>query len=155
MADILKIKLQPATPLEVRMATGIANSGEGGGTTNYNALYNKPSINGVTLSGNLTSSDLKFVSENTTAGWDSVPDYTPQRGEVCYYSDCGRLKIGDGNSYIADLPFLSDAQIQPALDALQDHINNTTVHVTSDDRNTWNAKVSCDVIGEDLIFSRS
>jgi hypothetical protein len=30
----------------------------GGGTSNYNDLVNKPSINGVTLSGNKTSSDL-------------------------------------------------------------------------------------------------
>lgn len=33
-------------------------SGGGGGTSNYNALTNKPSINGVTLIGNKTSSDL-------------------------------------------------------------------------------------------------
>lgn len=32
--------------------------GGGGGTSNYNQLSNKPSINGVTLSGNKTSADL-------------------------------------------------------------------------------------------------
>lgn len=32
----------------------------GGGTTNYNALSNKPSINGVVLSGDKTTSDLKI-----------------------------------------------------------------------------------------------
>ena len=38
---------------------GKANGGGGGGgTTNYNELSNKPSINGVTLSGNKTLSEL-------------------------------------------------------------------------------------------------
>lgn len=32
--------------------------GGGGGTSNYNQLENKPSINGITLSGNKTSADL-------------------------------------------------------------------------------------------------
>lgn len=40
-----------------RRASG---GGGGGGTTNYNELENKPSINGVTLSGNKTSADLNI-----------------------------------------------------------------------------------------------
>ena len=138
-----------------RIWTTVSSGEGGGGTSDYNSLFNKPKINGVNIIGDLSSSDLGIVSENTTSGWDAVPDYTPKAGEICYYSDTGKLKIGDGLAYIADLPFLSDTQIQPALDALQAHIDNTSVHVTTDDRNTWNAKVSCDVIGEDLIFSRS
>lgn len=41
-----------------------AHSGGGGssGTTDYTDLSNKPSINGVTLSGNKTSSDLGITS---------------------------------------------------------------------------------------------
>ena len=35
----------------------------GGGTSDYNKLVNKPSINGVTLLGNKTTQDLKL---NTT-----------------------------------------------------------------------------------------
>lgn len=35
-----------------------SGGGGGGGTSNYNDLSNKPSINGVTLSGNKTSEDL-------------------------------------------------------------------------------------------------
>ena len=37
-----------------------------GGTTNYNDLDNKPSINGVTLSGNKTASDLMVVKSTGT-----------------------------------------------------------------------------------------
>ena len=41
----------------------------GSGTNNYNALLNKPSINGVTLTGNKTLADLKLLYEEeiTTA----------------------------------------------------------------------------------------
>ena len=44
-------------------------AGGSGGTTNYNALTNKPSINGVTLTGNKTLVDLKLLYEEeiTTA----------------------------------------------------------------------------------------
>lgn len=44
----------------------IQSGGSGStGTTNYNDLTNKPKINGVELSGNKTSSDLKISSETT------------------------------------------------------------------------------------------
>lgn len=39
--------------------------GGSGGTTNYNDLTNKPTINGVTLEGNKTSADLNIQSQTT------------------------------------------------------------------------------------------
>lgn len=39
--------------------------GGSGGTTDYNQLVNKPSINGVTLVGNVTSDDIKVEEGNT------------------------------------------------------------------------------------------
>ena len=154
MANVLKVGIKNYADVQkVQLVAPVASS-SGGGTTNYELLTNKPSINGVTLVGNMTSTDLKFVSENTTEGWASIPDYMPQQGEICLYTDTGKLKIGDGLAYIADLPYLSEAQIQPALDALQAHINDTSVHVSQDDRNTWNAKINCEVIGEVLTFTR-
>ena len=39
-----------------------ATGGGGGGTSDYNDLTNKPSINGVTLQGALTSSDLSITA---------------------------------------------------------------------------------------------
>ena len=41
------------------------NGGGAGGTSDYNDLTNKPSINGVELSGNKTSSDLKISAQVT------------------------------------------------------------------------------------------
>ena len=45
-----------------------------GGTTDYSALTNKPSINGVTLSGNKTSSDLGLASSSHTHTIANVTD---------------------------------------------------------------------------------
>lgn len=39
--------------------------GGGGGTSDYSDLDNKPSVNGVTLNGNKTSSDLKVAPESS------------------------------------------------------------------------------------------
>ena len=48
------------------MVTPVDGTGGGsGGTTNYNDLTNKPSINGVTLEGNKTSADLNIQSQTT------------------------------------------------------------------------------------------
>ena len=44
---------------------GQGGGGTGGGTTNYNDLTNKPSINDVTLEGNKTSADLNIQSQTT------------------------------------------------------------------------------------------
>lgn len=40
------------------------HGGGGGGTSNYNSLTNKPSINGVELNGNKTAANLSLVSSN-------------------------------------------------------------------------------------------
>lgn len=48
---------QPISHLEWIIATYGGGSGSGG-TTDYNALLNKPSINGITLTGNKTPLDL-------------------------------------------------------------------------------------------------
>lgn len=44
---------------------GNSGGGGGGGTTNYNALSNKPQINGVTLTGNKTAQDLGIDGSGT------------------------------------------------------------------------------------------
>lgn len=48
---------EPISHLEWIIATYGGGSGSGG-TTDYNALTNKPSINGITLTGNKTPLDL-------------------------------------------------------------------------------------------------
>ena len=53
---------EPISHLEKIIAL-YGGSGGSGGTNNYNALLNKPSINGVTLTSNKTLADLKLLYE--------------------------------------------------------------------------------------------
>ena len=51
-----------------------SGGGGGGGTTDYNALANKPSINGVELSGNKTSDDIDVAPESRVEGEQLIFD---------------------------------------------------------------------------------
>lgn len=139
-------------------------------TTDYNALLNKPSINGVELSGNKTSQDLFIVSENTTSGWNSMPSYIPKRGEICIYTDyatiqddmgndivCPGIKVGDGNAYLIDMPFVGAEIRYEILQRLKLHEENTTVHITQAEREFWNNKLNYeyDETEEILILNRN
>lgn len=127
----------------------------------YNRMINKPKINGVELVGDRQLSDLHIVSENTTAGWNTMPDYIPKQGEICIYTDyevieedgqvinVPGIKIGDGNAYVVDLPFSSSSARQ-----LEEHISNTVVHTTQEEKDFWSAKLNYDITGENLIFNR-
>ena len=60
--DLTENRFGMILPLIVR---ALKNSGGGsGGTTNYNDLTNKPSINGVTLEGNKTGEEIGLINEN-------------------------------------------------------------------------------------------
>lgn len=59
MSNTLNGSLTPRSNLIGSLSSG----GGSGGTSNYNDLSNKPSINGVTLSGNKTTDDLNLPNE--------------------------------------------------------------------------------------------
>lgn len=133
----------------------------------YSHLDNKPSINGVELSGDMSAQDLYIVSENTTSGWNSNPQYLPKKGEICIYTDHYRMqddmgnelvypaiKIGDGNAYLIDLPFVGDGDRYYILQQLRAHETDTIAHVTQQDRNFWNNKLNFSLDGEELILTR-
>ncbi len=96
-----------------------------------------------------------LVSENTTAGWASMPLYVPKDGEFCIYSDTHELKIGDGQVPIVDLPFVGHGEATAVSIALAAHAGNMSVHVSQEDRDCWNNKVDVGVAGEQLVFTRS
>ena len=56
----------------VEIKDGSGGGGGGGGTTNYNELLNKPTINNVTLTGNLTTSNLGITEYDDTAIQQSI-----------------------------------------------------------------------------------
>lgn len=84
------------------------NGGGGGGTSDYEDLENKPSINGVTLSGNKTTSDLN-MSYNDLQNKPYINNMPPSTG-----ADIGDVltHTSDGDEWAApekELPAISAA----------------------------------------------
>lgn len=122
------------------------------GVSNYNDLQNKPSINDVTLQENTTLQQLglRGIYYNTKAGWNAQSSLIAEEGAIYIYKDYSTisegegtkdvpaLKIGDGTSYLIDMPIVNG----DIADMLLEHINNAVIHVTSDDKTFWNNKSS-------------
>lgn len=157
--DQFSISLQEGSPQNISLqgvsSNTISLAVPSSGTSNYERLRNKPSINGVILLGNKTSADLNIVSENTESGWNDMTTYVPKQGEICLYTDTHRIKIGDGSVCLVDLPYINSADIDTVMDALRRHIEDTSVHVTQKEKDFWNAKLNYDVSGEELTFTRN
>lgn len=66
----------------------------GGGTSSYNDLTNKPSINGVTLSGNKTTSDLGI--DKTAVGLGNVPNVSTNNQTPTFTEASTRNNIASG-----------------------------------------------------------
>jgi len=117
--------------------------------------------------------DLPFIDSNsvnginiqakTTEEWNNKINYIPAEGQLIIYLNyrtiqkddhnikIAGLKIGDGNSYLIDLPFLGETE-----QFVYEHINNTTIHISNEERQFWNNKINCDEIiaEETLILNR-
>ena len=73
----------PVTHLEHVIALYGGSGGSGsGGTTNYNALLNKPSINGVELSGNKTLTQLGITNYNDTQVKTQISNILKAIGDI-------------------------------------------------------------------------
>lgn len=76
-------------PSQVDPITGMLLSGPSG-STNYNDLSNKPQINGVTLSGNKTTSDLHIeAGASDLSDLDDVSISNPEAGQTLQYTGTG------------------------------------------------------------------
>ena len=81
---------------------------------------------------------------DSMANWNNKRTLVSERATLYIYYDYGQLddkdvpsaKIGDGTSYLIDLPFIGEQIMR----ILIDHINNYDVHITADDRAFWNNK---------------
>lgn len=125
----------------------------------YNLLHNKPSIEDVELKGNRTLEEFGIIRVlyDTCANWDAEPTLMSQKGTAYVYEDWKTdtegnvipgIKLGDGTSYLIDMPFLSQDY--------EEHIQNMIIHVTQEDKDNWNNKVRCYVDDSDpgnLIFT--
>ena len=54
----MEFKIKKAAPLNIKIA---GSGGSGSGTDDYNALLNRPSINGYLLTGNKSAADIGII----------------------------------------------------------------------------------------------
>ena len=106
------------------------------------------------------------IKAGTKEYWDSQRDYRPEAGLLICYTDYKQkldengdpvydehgdpvylpgFKLGDGNAYLIDKPFLDETITQD----LVKHINDYHVHITDDERARWNRKINCKEPTED------
>lgn len=154
----LRLGLKNSDILSLRMTTPVG-------------MAASATINGVKVQGDLTAEDLGLAraSVHTTEEWRLMPTYVPAKGELVIYTDAVQkdgntypaLKIGDGNAYVVDLPFAGGSDESDILNDLIDqfnaHIQDTVIHVSSDDRERWDNKLNYEVseATETLVLNRT
>lgn len=105
--------------------------------------------------------EMGRVSIGTVESWASEPTFVPERGMFIVYMNRSVInnieypgvKIGDGNAYVADLPFAGDDVANNILAQLNLHANDTNIHVTSAEKQFWNNKLNYVLDGEVLEFT--
>lgn len=102
---------------------------------------------------NNLSNKMVYYSKKK-ADWDADRDMVSQKDVLYIYSDYklieqdGKqiympgIKIGDGTSYLIDLPFANQNKNSEIEDLLLDHINNRIVHISAEQRDFWNNKLN-------------
>ena len=105
---------------------------------------------------------------DTTEHWNAVRTFIPLRGEIIIYTDHGQIddgfgnminvpgiKIGDGNAYLIDLPFVGNETRYDILAQLKAHADDDDIHVSVLEKQFWNDKLNYEVNGEVLTFNRN
>ena len=109
---------------------------------------------------------------DTTANWNASIGFVPLDGEIIIYTDyrseqreviengecvtrtinVPAVKIGNGNAYVQDLPFVDDG----TRDMLLNHIANDIIHINQLDRDRWDNKLNCEneVVNGVLVLNR-
>ena len=89
------------------------------------------------------------IHYGTCEYWNSQPELVGRKSHIYVYSDfeeteidgkivaVPNIKIGDGNAFLIDNPFLT-ASVD---EILKMHIDDSSVHISADERDFWNNKV--------------
>ena len=131
MSAELEATLQSGETIEAELAGTGALDGE---------LSEQQQLNGdlVVPSYIYSDSDIYY---NTTEFWNSNPGIVAHDKTIYVYTDhdtapsgqyIAGFKVGDGTSYLIDLPFTDINYIN--------HINNSSIHITQQEREFWNNK---------------
>ena len=98
-----------------------------------------------------SDSSICKIHYGTTEYWNAQPLLIGEKSHIYVYTDYAvtkhgeksvlvpNIKIGDGNAYLIDNPFVATS-VEELVDL---HINDTTQHITEEERNLWNNKVEC------------
>lgn len=105
------------------------------------------------LKNNLNNKMIYYSKKK--AEWDLNKDLISQKNVLYIYSDYKSvnkdteqvfipgLKIGDGTTYLIDLPFINDTAGGSKIEQMiLDHINNNVIHISAEERNFWNNKLN-------------
>lgn len=90
--------------------------------------------------------NYSHIYSDTQEHWDSQVGLIAEKNAVYVYTNhsydgntpISAIKIGDGTSYLIDMPFLGD----DIMTDLRAHIANLSVHVTAQEKQFWNNKVT-------------
>lgn len=102
----------------------------------------------------------KSIYVDTTANWNAQRDLIGRANCIYVYTDyttidgvnIPAIKVGDGLAYLSDLPFVIGNDVP-----LNDHINDTNVHIQDGERLFWNNKVTCFLSASDeeiIVFTK-
>lgn len=94
----------------------------------------------------------KNIFSDTTENWNAQRDLISKKDCIYIYTDyqtidgvsIPAIKVGDGSAYLIDLPFVMGNDTR-----LNDHINDTNVHIQPGEREFWNNKVTCFISASD------
>lgn len=108
------------------------------------------------------AADRDSVLAGTTEYWNSQPTLGSVAGTLYIYTDkfswtddngaahaVPGIKVGDGTSYLIDMPFVGD----DIRNLVEQHVGDNIRHITQDERELWNDKVNVGVDNATLVFN--
>lgn len=92
---------------------------------------------------------------NTTEGWNSNPMLIAKKDTIYVYTDYDEIdgelvpgiKVGDGKAYLIDIPFTMGNKT-----AWERHINDTSIHVTQEEKEFWNNKNRAEIVNDETLL---
>lgn len=134
-------------------------------------MYYSPGIK--IADGNSYLIDLPFINDymdkvglvysaGTQEEWANKIGYIPKMNEIIVVTDkytyvkdgltkfIPGIKIGDGNAYAVDLPYITDG-VEQKLDT---HIADRNAHISASDRMFWNRKLNFTIDDDTLVLNR-
>lgn len=90
-----------------------------------------------------------YVESDTSDQWAKKIGLISKKNTIYVYTDhqakdgqdIPGIKIGDGLAYVIDLPFVDQIYI--------DHIANTDIHITKEERAKWNKAITANIADND------